>query len=53
MDRLACSGFSKRIKCLNATNDTDQPEVCERPAFGDPRYSFVTWHHSIDTTSDP
>ena len=37
--------------CLNQGQDEAIPEDCQRPVFGDPRYSFMVWHHSIDTTT--
>ncbi|MCB9546198.1 MAG: zinc-dependent metalloprotease [Myxococcales bacterium] len=37
--------------CLNQGKDEAIPDDCQRPTFGDPRYSFVVWHHSIDTTT--
>lgn len=38
--------------CLNQENgDAEIPEDCQRPTYGDPRYSFAIWHHSIDTTT--
>ena len=38
--------------CLNQESGAAEiPENCERPTYGDPRYSFAIWHHSIDTTT--
>lgn len=38
--------------CINQASGADAiPEDCQRPVYGDPRYSFAVWHHSIDTTT--
>lgn len=37
--------------CLNQGQGEPVPDDCQRPTYGDPRYSFAIWHHSIDTTT--